>query len=361
MIPPNPPIFVGREAELATLAEWFANTPNHPIVLTGLGGIGKSALVSRFVRQRFADKNVAWLSLYEYSDPIAAVDSFVHESQGTNHAIVVIEGVERLPSQAAPQLMRKIRDTFTGIPIIATSRDSIEALDSQSIAIKSLSQRDAVELLKRSIGRTASDAEIGQLAAALGNHPLAIKIASGLAKDTPISDLIAQLHDSIYDLEQQIAAPAEPAILVVQPKIVTATDYLIAELRKRPEDIYTISPRSFEELIAAVLDDMGWEVHLTQETRDGGRDILAYLQTEIGRLLCLVEAKRYSPNRPVGVELVRTLYGTLCHEQANTAMLVTTSHFTAGAREFQQQHVFQIGLKEFGDVVTWIQKYKAGK
>lgn len=106
---------------------------------------------------------------------------------------------------------------------------------------------------------------------------------------------------------------------------------------------------------------MGWEVHLTQQTRDGGRDILAYLNTDVARLLFLVEAKRYNPKRPVGVELVRNLYGTLCHEQANSAMLVTSSYFSPDAKEFQKQHVYQISLKDYQDIVKWIGNFKKHK
>ena len=103
---------------------------------------------------------------------------------------------------------------------------------------------------------------------------------------------------------------------------------------------------------------MGWEVELTQQTRDGGKDILAYLNTDLGRMLCLVEAKHYRKDRKIGVDLVRTLYGTLCDAQANSAMLITTSSFTSGAQEFQQRHEYQLGLRDYADVVNWIMKYK---
>lgn len=116
-------------------------------------------------------------------------------------------------------------------------------------------------------------------------------------------------------------------------------------------------PRDFEKLLAELLKDMGWEVELTKQTRDGGSDILAYLNTDIGRLLCLVEAKHYREDRKVGVDLVRTLYGTLFDAQANSAMLVTSSSFTADAKEFQQKHKYQLTLRDYSDIVNWIMKY----
>lgn len=104
---------------------------------------------------------------------------------------------------------------------------------------------------------------------------------------------------------------------------------------------------------------MGWEVELTQATRDGGKDILAYLNTDLGRLLCLVEAKHYRKDRKVGVELVRTLYGTFCDAQANSAMLVTSSSFSPEAHEFQRKHRYQLALRDYTNVISWIMKYGA--
>jgi len=104
---------------------------------------------------------------------------------------------------------------------------------------------------------------------------------------------------------------------------------------------------------------MGWRVELTPATRDGGKDILAYLDTDVGEILCLVEAKKYRRDRNVGIDLVRTLYGTLCDYQANSAMLVTTSAFTPDAHEFRRRHQYQLSLKDYAHIVDWIHRYKS--
>jgi HJR/Mrr/RecB family endonuclease len=102
------------------------------------------------------------------------------------------------------------------------------------------------------------------------------------------------------------------------------------------DSIYTLTPRKFEELIADLLADLGCDVELTPATRDGGKDILAYMTTPHGKLLCLVEAKKHRRDRPVGVELVRQLYGTLTDADASSAMLVTTSSFSKEAKAFRR-------------------------
>jgi hypothetical protein len=61
-------------------------------------------------------------------------------------------------------------------------------------------------------------------------------------------------------------APENP--LVVEIRNVNAE--LFAYLKKHPDSLHTFSPRQFEEVIAEILQDMGCEVELTPQTRDGG-------------------------------------------------------------------------------------------
>jgi HJR/Mrr/RecB family endonuclease len=93
------------------------------------------------------------------------------------------------------------------------------------------------------------------------------------------------------------------------PQLITASkeywEQLIKKLASQPELLYSINPRNFEELVAHILQMQGLEVKLTPETRDGGKDILAFLETPSGRHLYCVECKRYAPDRPVEVRLVR--------------------------------------------------------
>ena len=77
--------------------------------------------------------------------------------------------------------------------------------------------------------------------------------------------------------------------------------------KKHPDSLYSISPRQFEELIAGILVDMGCEIQLTPQTRDGGRDILASFPSPVGRLLTIVECKRYRPERKIGIDIVDRL------------------------------------------------------
>ncbi len=75
-----------------------------------------------------------------------------------------------------------------------------------------------------------------------------------------------------------------------------------------------------------------------------------------GPILCLVECKRYAKKRPVSIEYVRGLYGTITSEGASNGLIVTTSSFSKPAREFARNHHYRIALKEYADLVEWIQR-----
>jgi restriction system protein len=163
----------------------------------------------------------------------------------------------------------------------------------------------------------------------------------------------------LYGLREQIVTPQKQIVSALAPIIITTNEAIITKLKREPAGLYKLSSRQFEEVIADLLKGMGMEVELTPETRDGGKDILAYLQTPLGKILTLVEAKRHDKHRPVGVGLIRTLYGTLEDHRATNAMLVTTSRFAKPAQQFQERHKYELTLKDYSDVVSWILNHRS--
>lgn len=132
---------------------------------------------------------------------------------------------------------------------------------------------------------------------------------------------------------------------------------LISHLSANPHLMRELDPRKFEELVAELLSRDGLQVELTPRQKDGGRDILAYMNTEYGRHLYLVECKRYNADHPVGVEIVRGLYGVVEYERATAGLLVTTSKFTAPAVEFQTTIKNRMTFKEYTHICEWLKKY----
>lgn len=98
-------------------------------------------------------------------------------------------------------------------------------------------------------------------------------------------------------------------------------------LSRNYSDIYSISPRRFEELVAATFSEQGWNTRLTRSTRDGGVDI--YLLEESSGKQAIVECKRYKGK--IGISLVDRLLGVQLAEGVETAYFVTISDFTGPA------------------------------
>jgi restriction system protein len=92
----------------------------------------------------------------------------------------------------------------------------------------------------------------------------------------------------------------------------------------------------FEHLIRELFEKefstSGGEVKVTQASRDGGVDAVAFDSDPIRGGKIVIQAKRYT--NTVGVSAVRDLYGTLLNEGATKGILVTTSDYGPDAYEF---------------------------
>ncbi len=92
----------------------------------------------------------------------------------------------------------------------------------------------------------------------------------------------------------------------------------------------------FEHLIREIFEKEfsigGGEVKVTQASRDGGVDAVAFDPDPIRGGKVVIQAKRYT--NTVGVSAVRDLYGTVMNEGANKGILVTTADYGPDAYSF---------------------------
>lgn len=159
-----------------------------------------------------------------------------------------------------------------------------------------------------------------------------------------------------YDLALREKSRSE----VIKLDFTRFSEEVTRHLLRKPEDMYSLSPRSFEQLVAFLLEGLGYTITLTQQTRDEGVDIFALKKDEVGEFLTVVDCKKFSPSRPVGIEIVRSLYGVLEIQNASHAMVATTSRFTLAAKALEREKRHRISLKAHGDILRWIQRV-AGK
>lgn len=127
-------------------------------------------------------------------------------------------------------------------------------------------------------------------------------------------------------------APVRPVLEfnMVDPRFVEESDVL-STLDRRP-NLMELSPGEFESLITNLFEKMGLETRMTQASRDGGVDCVAYDPRPIFGGKVVIQAKRYK--NTVGVSAVRDLYGTMQNEGASKGILVTTSGYGKAAFEF---------------------------
>ena len=100
----------------------------------------------------------------------------------------------------------------------------------------------------------------------------------------------------------------------------------------------------------------GFETTLTQQTRDGGRDIIA-TKYEMGKpVVFYIECKRYGHQNSVGVNVVRSLYGVQSADKINKAILVTTGHVTRDARKFVDNQKTMMSIIDVEEIYELIQR-----
>lgn len=117
---------------------------------------------------------------------------------------------------------------------------------------------------------------------------------------------------------------------MVDPRFVPEQD-IISQLDSRP-NLMELTPSEFESLITNMFQKMGLETKMTQASRDGGVDCVAYDSRPILGGKVVVQAKRYK--NTVGVSAVRDLFGTMHNEGASKGILVTTSGYGNAAYTF---------------------------
>lgn len=354
--------FAGREKELKWLDERLMGRHYSfaPIIITGKTGIGKTALLKQWFSSRRISYTPLWVDLSSQVNENIVEEILIQlrerrEDYGYERGLtVVIDGTDIWNQKKHEEAAANIFNYKVVSSLVFIRQKSLKLSRAQELELKPFSNTSTAELLKKMLAIDLTDDQVEKALLASKGYPLAISILSKLIKGESIDEILSYVDKPIYEVSDNILVPKRDIVTATKPIIVSANNQLITSLKKQPGDLYNLTSREFEKLLADLLFDMGWEVELTKQTRDGGSDILAYLNTDIGRLLCLVEAKHYREDRKIGVDLVRTLYGTLCDAQANSAMLVTSSSFTKDAKEFQQKHKYQLTLRDYADVVQWI-------
>lgn len=148
-------------------------------------------------------------------------------------------------------------------------------------------------------------------------------------------DLSASLSRSPAEL-----VPVRPVLEfnMVDPRFVEEADVL-SQLDQR-QNLMELKPGEFEALITNLFTKMGLETRMTQPSRDGGVDCVAFDNRAIFGGKVIIQAKRYKNTVPVSA--VRDLFGTVHNEGASKGILVTTSGFGKASFDFAKDKPLEL-------------------
>jgi restriction system protein len=358
-----PEHFIGRVQHL----DWFAKllfSHRHwhmPFLVIGPPGSGKTTLVAKFLQLNQDKVRGYWTSISKPShmeDFYKLMERDLSGNRRVKPIIVVLDDVGHLEDKLLLELSMMLYNYKIVQAVVITSDRKVSIDKAPVLAIKGIGRYEVEEMLRYADVEMPSHV-VEELVLRIGSKATMLPLIAGALKSEGIDGLAKLLKLPLYSVTDEI--PTGKIISLAKPALIYVTDQLIEELKRRPESIYDLSPRRFEELLADLLVDQGMEVQLTQETRDGGRDIIAEYNTPAGRILCLVDAKKYRRDRTIGVGLIRQLHGTLCDHKATTAMMITTSTYSPDAHAYQRRHKWQLSLRDYNDVIELLGKYKKTK
>jgi restriction system protein len=358
---------IGRASELQQLNRVLTDGRYAGAHLFGLGGGGKTTLANMYVEE-FGDQFEEVIKIDGSFSPSSIFLEVDPQTSPSGAILFVVDDLDAMALGNADNLLAqlsiRLRQNFKSRAILI-SRLQKQIAGFYPVPVSGLAERDFLELIRLMIGSelyAPPEAE-GLYRLAEGN-PLVARLAAGALMSgavRSIQDLVAHLKD--FTAVGLVGPDGKPLSTSTEKKIIVdvtnTNEQILQLLKKDPAQALSLSPRQFEEIVCEILAKMGYEATLTPKSKDGGFDIYAARKEGLGRFLYLVECKRFLPPHKVGVHIVRQLHGVLQTQQANAGAIVTTSYFTRGAHEFQQQVPYKMHLHDYISLQKWIDNLPA--
>lgn len=323
--------------------------------LVGPFGVGKTVIAGRFAQQnRRTFPNQLLLTGHADADWVEA-GSYANAEEGA--ALYVIDEADRIPADRLAGLIRTAQQSVPDLHLLLIGTSSFELAEQTASEVR-LEGTFTPQEVASYLGLELSKFERSRLSQWLSGRQLTPReIGTAIQAGVILGD---QRGIEIFDQDALITADGQPVssskLAEAHMHVQSASARLYELIAKDPHLLRALEPREFEEVIAEYFRRRGFDVTLTAQSRDGGKDIYAATKTELGSFLYVVECKAHAPDNPVGVGLVRHLYGVVQHERATVGILATTSYFTGPALAFEGDVPSHLSLRDFNNVANWLRR-----
>lgn len=366
------PVFVNRAKEIERLNELLLNKQSRVILIQGEPGSCKTAFVRAFLNTQ--DAKTFWINLQQHSSTQDAdymspfgylLGTVVNENIVSACKKVRYVVADDIDSNSLPDILKLVEKCpQQQFMLLSPGPINIKS-DVNRIVLTPMSSatiRQMVEMWATALGVEWTPQQMSDFLARYGGRDAnprrilraveAMRKAGGFGPG--LNALQPFTQSGLLDSSGRPLSFESNQFLEVVSKVGFINYRLLNDDRQNPSLLYAIEPREFELLVAELLSEQGFEVDVTRQSRDGGVDIWIAENRSIGSFKYLVECKKFSPEKKVGVKIVREVFGTLQASLATAGLIVTTSYFTHDAKEFAEQVRYKLSLRDYVDIRKWL-------
>lgn len=355
-----------RQDELNLFINEIKRNPYGKFIVYGKAGIGKTTFLHMLgdVLEK-QGKRIVWIKSY-------FPKGIRHSRYQDYETIFLVDGLD--DNRNHSHLLKEITDSGTCCICASRERNWAWKTFDFEMELGAISIDEALRLIDGRLGSYKLDSSkiqnILSLAKREGLSPMDVISAIGsYLKDMGLpADFFSNTPDDMYqsyvfgkgiDLTcPKIILPEHNIIRVpseIRNDIKVMNNALLDQIARRPEILDQLTHRQFEEVVCDLFERKGYNVRLTKQTRDGGKDVIIVNHSLLGELVFYAECKKYARTHPVGVGLVRELYGTVSADRVTAGILITSSYFTEDAWRFRGKVKTRMNLLDYSDLIREIQ------
>ena len=331
-----------RRDELQELLDVVRMKPYGKILITGAAGSGKTFLLNIIGKILEEQGRKIWYETMVFSQMGNKI--WKHSSDFTD-VVCLVDGLDE--KYRYKQIAYEIRlKPLTDKQILLFISDYLGArISSDSIVEGIFKELDKQNLTPRTIAEKLHTKLKGE-----GLNEYFLDFEKDIHQIYTYKGGVSLQHPEIVVPERKIIRVPDE----IKNDIKVVTHSLVDKVALRPEILQEITPRQFEELVCELFERKGYNVQLTKQTRDGGKDLIVLNNSVLGDLVIYAECKKKAPRHPVNVGLVRQLYGTVEADRVTAGIMVTNSYFLKDARRFQQTIKSRMNLIDYSELMKQI-------